>query len=481
VAALGFASFAVGAPALRAYATEVMLESLGAGLTCAALWAYVRWAQGAGRIIPLAVTLTALFLHKYNYYLIPAAAIAAAEVAVRWPVVRQIFREVPWRPWLAVQPRRPLNYLLAAIAAVAMASWLCGGFELELRGKRVPVRPFELVNYAYPVFALRLAGWWRSPGRAWVRARLGPDAERFAIWHLWPAAVWLLMPQRAGKFLWFVSPANAGEESPRSKAAAVQSYLDYAVMDYHPSTTAAYAALALAVVGLLAISAGRLRAGALGVGLCFVLAAVLTVNHPNVKPRFLHSWIPVAWVLAGAGLATVAGVRTRPRWLPAVAGTAGVIALGGLMAPGYDGPGRATGLSIGTPRPSVRDLTDVYADELRGAGSLAVLSNVPAHKFVTRWSYLEATGRSRGPVIDLREVGQYGTATADGFRRWVERTRCETLIYVDVPEGSPLSPGGVGGDDQSALRDLLPEQNKFRLVRRIEIAPHGWVVTVWKK
>src|SRR5262249_23521719 len=70
-------------PAHRAFATDVMYESLGAGLSLAAIYFYlvVRQDQshrGAGW---LAATLTLLFFHKTNYWLLVMFGLTFGEFA----------------------------------------------------------------------------------------------------------------------------------------------------------------------------------------------------------------------------------------------------------------------------------------------------------------------------------------------------------------------------------------------------------------
>jgi hypothetical protein len=38
---------------------------------------------------------------------------------------------------------------------------------------------------------------------------------------------------------------------------------------------------------------------------------VLTLAHPNQKARFLHSWLPMVWVLGGVGVGRILG-KVRP-------------------------------------------------------------------------------------------------------------------------------------------------------------------------
>ena len=85
LAGLVAALFVLVSPAYRAYATDVMLESLGAGLSMAALYCYLTTVQGRGAspwpARCLGLVLTLLFLHKYNYWTLVVAALTGATLA----------------------------------------------------------------------------------------------------------------------------------------------------------------------------------------------------------------------------------------------------------------------------------------------------------------------------------------------------------------------------------------------------------------
>src|SRR5581483_7933805 len=127
------AALFLASPALRALATDVMLESLGLCLTLASLYAYLRFAErpSRGTGIALGVLLSCLFLQKYNYWGIAVVALGAAELLRRPRAVftglRTAIRMVDWSAWLGGQFRRPLNYVIVALLGVSAAAILNGG------------------------------------------------------------------------------------------------------------------------------------------------------------------------------------------------------------------------------------------------------------------------------------------------------------------------------------------------------------------
>src|SRR5262249_5870368 len=170
--------------------------------------------------------------------------------------------------------------------------------------------PHNLVHAAYVVLFLRLVGWWRRGGRAWVGG-LDPRLAGVVRWHLVPLALWFLLPKHPSFFLWYLSLANSGQPQPVDLGAGLRAYGAWAAGDYHLGPWAALAALGLALAGLA--SWRVLRPGG-QVVLCLVLiAALLTVTHPNRKGRNLHSWLAVGWVTAGGGLGALACGRGGAR------------------------------------------------------------------------------------------------------------------------------------------------------------------------
>ena len=98
------ALFIALSPSHRAYATDVMLESLGAGLSLAVLYAYLVVVQQPARPrragFWLALLLTALVLEKYNYYALVVVALAASELlshpARYWHTLSGFVRGIDW-------------------------------------------------------------------------------------------------------------------------------------------------------------------------------------------------------------------------------------------------------------------------------------------------------------------------------------------------------------------------------------------------
>ena len=215
-AGLVAALFILGSPAHRAFATDIMLESLGACLTLLVLYLYLVVRQepsvAAGRWFALA--LTALFFGKYNYWLLTWVPLAVVALVSHgrgwWPRLEETARNISWRHWAAAQFRYPLNYplaiLLVLLAAILLGDWR----SVEIAGHRISLeRPHNLIHLVYVVLFLQLWPWWRRGGRAWV-GRLAPVPRQVVYWHVWPVLLWFLWPQRLGYFLWYLGPRGEG-------------------------------------------------------------------------------------------------------------------------------------------------------------------------------------------------------------------------------------------------------------------------------
>ncbi len=470
----------------RAFATDVMLESLGACLSLLVLYLYMVTVQGtsakAGR--RLAAALSALFLAKYNYWLLVVLALTAAELSTRPRIYAGLFtdacRAIDWRRWCRAQLRQPLSFLLAAV--LALIGWIgaTGGMEFTLGKQHISLRtPGNLVTLAYALVVLRLASWWWK-NRTAVLQRLDERARPLPAWHVWPVLLWFLQPRRLGYFLWYLSPAQEGEHPQYGLEHSLRFYSSCLTEDYCGGAVLTVALLV--VIGAAVLSMRKLRPGG-RVLLWFVLiAAVLTLHHPNRKSRFLHSWLPASWALAGVGVAClVHGKLTRrlPAARPWLAAAA-VGALGAVYLPVLAEPGHAP---EGGPKPdrmSVLELTDCYLPCLEESHHAAVLSNLPM-KFLCQWTFLERYQHIGKLETDVKGFGTTADEDRQAFARWLETTDCDRVVFIDVPRDSCLYEYVPICDSYERLRELLAAQRVFAPVQRWRLPQSGAVVTLWRR
>jgi hypothetical protein len=478
------ALFILASPAHQAFATDIMLESLGAALSLIALYLYVVAVQEptprSGRWLGMVLTL--LFLHKYNYWLLVTFGLAATEV-LRRPkyyggIMRDAWGQASWRDWLAAQLRQPLNYLL--VLAVALAGWVLatGGGSFRVLGRPISVRsPHNFVYLAYVALFLRGWLWWRRHGRVWARG-LETPLPQIVSWHVWPIALWFLLPKRLAYFLWYLSPAN-GPNSEPGFVNGLHYYWSCLTEDYHPGLISVL--LALGFAGLAFLSWRRLKPGG-NVVFCFLLlAALLTIHHPNRKSRFLHSWVAVTWVAAGAGLAqALCGLtRRQPRARTCLTFT-GIAALSCVFVPEMLQARTAPDGGSQYDRPSNLDLTDVYLPDLVSSRRALILCDHVALKHLARWTYLERYPGSRRVEVDLKGFGHDYAKNRQVFHKWLKTTRCDTLVFIHLPPGSSFY---VDDNDfpYEQVHDFLDEQSAFRFWREYRLGQYGCSVAVWKR
>jgi hypothetical protein len=487
VAGLAAVIFILASPAHRVYATDTMLESLGAFLSLLALYLYVVAVQQPSRWIDrsLGLALTALFFNKYNYWMLVSAALVATEISSQpgacWRFARTTLAGVDWRGWLRAQLRQPLSYLLAGVTVLLAAVLVGGGHTLVLRGKSISVHsPHNLLHLAYIILFVRGVSWWRRGGRAWV-SRLPARVQRLLAWHGLPIAVWFLLPKRLGYWLWYLL-ANKGENPRHDLGEAVAYYASSLANDYHLGL---WSALLVAVLLAVAALTWRgLRPGSRAVLLFLLIATAVTVPHPNRKSRFLHSWIAAGWVVAGVGAANLLQSRFAFRsgrlhpWLAVSAlGGLGLAHFPGLFAPGHSPErGHADYLAAST-----RDLTDYYLPKLAGSSHPVLLSTLEM-KHLLRWSFLERYGRTDGLEVELKGLGSSAEHDRRCMARWLATTPCDTLVLIDVPPGSYFyERTSVDAAFAGRLPELLASQAVFRLAERHTFVRYGCAVALYTR
>src|SRR5207344_1059494 len=82
--------FTAGSRAFRLLCSDVMLEGLGAGLSAAGIYCFLRAMEQPSRVDRwrvLALALTFLFFEKYNYWALLVASLVAAALFERSPAI----------------------------------------------------------------------------------------------------------------------------------------------------------------------------------------------------------------------------------------------------------------------------------------------------------------------------------------------------------------------------------------------------------
>jgi len=489
-AGLVAALFFLASPGHRGYATDIMVENVGACLCLAVLYCYLLVVQDgtAASARWLGLVLTALCVTKYNYWVLALLPLILVEMLThprqRWQTLRVSLAGLDWSSWIRQQPRNPLNYLLVLTLGVVAAVYAHGNRPFQWGERSFTIfPPHNVVQIAYWLFFAQLVLWWRAVGHVWV-GRLDMRLRQLVAWHFWPVAVYFLLPKHVGFFLWYISPANAGTTERTSLWDGIRFYTQAVVEKFHPSLWAVWLAAALFVLAFLALR--RWRAGAAAVVLFFALAAWLTFNHPNHQERYALAWVGAGWIVAGLGAGTV--LALLPAWIVggripvrALVGGAAAASLAWLVLPPVL---QAYASCLGGPRPdlvSVLDLTDYYLPDLASSKQGTVLSAVPV-RFLAQWTYLERYARPNGLEQRWWGFGAPGEANRQGFQRWLQSTRSDTLVYFDaLPDRNGFWEPTPEVRPHAEIRDLLFSQQDFRLVKRRDFPGHACSVSVWKR
>lgn len=490
VAGLLTAALFLTSPALRVMATDVMLESLGLGLTLAALASYARWIESptSTRARWLGISLSALFVHKYNYWGLVVLALASYEVLRHQSQWRQmIAAAVSWlrrRHWSHLLPRHPLSLLVVLLLVISLAIWCCQGLRIQIGDWRWSIqRPRLLIEAAYGLFLLRLALWWWSRGRRLVELHWGVAWRTLLEWSGIPVLLWLALPFRLHYFVWYVSPGNDPGVLRHTLVEKARYYLEAITINYHVHPWVAAASAGLALLGVLRIAIEREAGGWKWLlTLFFILAGVLTWWHPNQQMRFVHTWLPVLWILSGVGAAWLVHLSAQfslqlsrgVRFVVAAAAVTAVV----LWTTRPPSVHPWFGRGYGDPPCSLRDVYDAYLDRLDGSRPVAILCNLPEASW--RWPYLERFGHKNGLWHNLREIGVFDPVSLADAQRWAAQTDAMVIVYVEIPPTSPLYEPPPQGKDNSAILQALSEQSRFQLVERIPVGRLG-TVYLWQR
>jgi hypothetical protein len=506
------ALFLAASPAHRAYAADIMLESLGAALSLLALYCYLLTVQAradeTGKARCLAISLLLLFLEKYNYWLLVVLALLAAELVTRprlyFETIGHLLRGIDWRRWTAAQLRHPLTWAVVFLLLASAYVYQNGERPFRLLGHSISLYPpHNVIHLAYVLFFVRLALWWRRQGRLWAR-QLDNRLRQLLLWLVCPLSVWFLLPKHLSYFVWYLSLADRAPHQQMDVLGGFRDYATWMVQDYHYSPACALAAAGLCLLGLL--SWRRLRPGGVAVLALVLLACVLTPTHPNHKGRMLHSWIPAMWVTAGLGATALwrrseltpetqrhreekdkksinriqsfsyffgRNLLSSSVLLFSLCLCVSVVNSASLLGHAVEGGPHAE-------QPSMLDVTDAYLADLDGRGRTLLLTSLP-FKPMAQWTWLERFGNFE--CLEERWYG-FGAAGAEnrrGFTDWLRTTPCDTLVFCE----STISREGVDSGPEcplhAELKEVLSGQEVFYLDQQHELPHLACRVQVWRR
>lgn len=475
-------SFALTSPAFRLLTADVMLEGLGAALTCLSIYLYLRAREEPERTLwwrLLALALTALFFEKFNYWLLTLVPLAIA-YAMDEPVrVRAILSNLrTGASVLRDELRQPLTLAALIVLAAVIVIVLHGPWTVSVFGSRVSLHPpGTLTTVAYALIFARIATvWW--PNRTAIDAELGVALRQLVYWHALPVAVSFLIPKRLGTFLWYVGPTHHHGRAYNPLAAAHAQW-DGIASGFHVAPRFAVTAAIGVVLSLVLMR----RAGPplRTVALVALIGAAVVVLHPQQQLRFLTTVMPPLWIMAGAGWALLfaMAVAKLPRLAAAAIAAVAVIGLAAAQA-GHRPTEKAYEVAIkllpGTAT-SDYELFKLYRPYIEGTRRLAVLSSTGRDVFF-QWSMGEYCKCSRGVEQPFGVL----TIPRDEARKltehWLANTSADTI--ATVVEAKRNSRQSLSGDAVAGQFDALENQSRFVKIATHR-APGAGEVTIWRR
>src|SRR5262249_1644468 len=133
-----------------------------------------------------------------------------------WSFLTSTLASIDWRLWVRRQLRHPLTYLLAAVLVLLAVVAATHGTTVYLGSWQISLHTtHNVVHLAYAILFVRLVLWWWKEGYVWSSG-FDERVRPILFWHVLPLALWFLLPKRLGYWLWYLSPAQAGEHPQHS-------------------------------------------------------------------------------------------------------------------------------------------------------------------------------------------------------------------------------------------------------------------------
>jgi hypothetical protein len=482
------ALFVAVSPAYRAYATDIMLESLGAALSLAVLYCYLITVQGhrdeTAKARWLALSLLLLFLEKYNYWLLVVLALLAAEAITRTRLYRRAISDlisgIEWRRWLSGQCRHPLTIAAVVLLIFSIYVYQRGEEAFHLFGHSLSLfPPHNLIHIAYVLLFVRLLPSWRRYGRPWLQ-QIDCRWRQIVLWLIYPLSLWFLLPKRPSYFVWYLSLADRAPQQQMDVLGGFRDYANWMVQDYHWNPACALAVAVFCVLGLL--SWRRLRPGGAAIVALVLLSCVLTPTHPNHKSRMLHSWMPAVWILASLGAAALVygrGTALLPRLRPWLVGAFLALAVW-MQYPALIAQGKTLEGGPHPELPSMLEVTGAYLPHLDDARRTLLLTSLPL-KPMAQWTWLQRFGTFERLEQRWYGFGAAGDENRSGFAALLRTTDCDTLVTCETTIARPGVDSGPECALHAELMPVLGRQRLFYLAEQRELPHLGCRVCIWKR
>lgn len=474
----------IASPALLLISTDVMLEGLGSGLTAMALWAFIRARQGPGRPLNwriFALTLTALFFHKGNYWGLASASLAVTALLLLPDPLRFV---LVWARRIAAAlarligglPRDPVLILFVFAVLLMVVLSMTGPLHVTLSGRDLRIENSgNLLTLPYALAYWRAVIAWRRH-RAAFDAGLGVAGRAIYYCLAVPIMISFLLPGRLATFLWFVGPEN--NPGSLSIADTARLYGQAFLAGFSPGPSIGAGALVLFLAGLAAwrwvAPAGRV---------VFVFAVLATIGlfaHPQHQGRFLSTVVFAVFI--GAGIGTAFLFTLAMRRLESPLRPAGAVLAAGLVA-----------IAVATARPDTATASAVAIRPIDGASNIARALTYARYADGYPVIGLAATiGNSRALDWPLKErcrcdLGIRMLLLSPRDREdaravaatWLATTPVTRVILLDLPDSPDSLPYlGLAYERTRGIVDAAMEQSRFAITAVQPIPEFGGRILV---
>jgi len=478
--------FTLTSPALRLLATDVMLEVPGGALSALALVTFMHATarpDDPTRWRFFALTLTACFFEKSNYFMLIAVALAITWLSLPGRLADAITTARTLRKSLPPMKRLAADPLLigaAIVTALVVGIFIHGPTAISLMGHSVSLYPpRNLITVAYALLFIRVAMEWRRHRQA-IRTRLDPPARSIFYFTLVPIACSLLLPQRLAILAWYVGPTHFGLLGSYNLGDAARLYSSAFLDGFSVAPWSGCVALALFLIAL-ALSR-RLPAAGRAVLVFATLSSLVVIVHPLHQGRFLTPFVFAIWIGAGAGLALLLNMLPWHGVVRAVLSAATIACLGCallLQVPNKAAAALTAGrdLKLG---PSDLDLVDAYAPFITGTRSIAVASTFGPTRLLD-WPLIERCNCRVHMDIFRPPEGDRSMVRA-AAESWLARTPGEQLIVLDFPEFTQPAPLlRLDYSRMAGIVDAVAAQHRFQVDHTVELPAFGGRVSVWRR
>ncbi|HEX4964360.1 MAG TPA: hypothetical protein VF173_26320 [Thermoanaerobaculia bacterium] len=443
----------LASPLPRVLAIVVLREMAGCAFSLLAIGLYLRARRletaWAWRLTGL--SLLALFLVKYNYCLILALVLLAAEIWRRWPL------HLSWPGWSRGR------VVLAIYLGLLLLAGLLG------------INPGVGVYAGLVVGSIMLAVRWRRDREGFARRwrELPLQARALTATVIVPLWLWCLSPNPVHPQSIYAFLHNRTTGPPLLSAESLLYYPREILRDYSPRPVVGLVVLTLVLVSPLAL---RRLEGARPIVLGAFLGLALDTLHPYKEPRFLATTVPFLFLAAALTLTRAA--HALPRLGGALVG--GVLSVAAIAAVSWTALHAGLDERVSQDYPSYSAPPAIWKPLIflsRQAATVprvAVIGNFnELSDSLVRWWL--AQNEDTRQIVPAEPPGRSTATSAAELHRWLATERPDCILSLRLLPESPLNNIDYQRYNawQLGVIDRLERDEGWREERRRDFEPLG--------